>query len=60
MTAYEAIWRDRDDGNLYDADFDEPSLVQAGIVALSQAPDNMVLVSVREAGFARDMEMEDV
>lgn len=56
MAIYKAIWRDRDDGSLYDDDFDEPSLVQAGIVALCQVPDNMILVSVREAGFAKEEE----
>lgn len=58
MAVYEVIWRDRDDGTLYDACFDEPGLVQAGIVALAQAPDNMILVSVQEASFAGEVEYE--
>lgn len=53
MAIYEAIWRDVDDGTLFDDEFDEPSLAQAAIVALSEVPAHMVLVSVREAGFAR-------
>lgn len=56
MGLYEVIWRDREDGTLFDSEFDEGGLVQAAIVALSEAPDNMILVSVREAGLARELE----
>jgi hypothetical protein len=58
MAMYEVIWQDQDDGTLFDAELDEPGLVQAAIVAVSQVACNMVLVSVQEAGFAREVEDE--
>ena len=53
MPVYEVIWQDRADGTEFDDEYDEPSLSQAAILAQAGLPPDMVLVSVREAGYAQ-------
>jgi hypothetical protein len=60
MPLYIVTWRDRDDGTLFDGEWKEPSLTRADIQALSELPEGTEIVSVQEAGYARESEDEQL